>query len=152
MVCAAVHYAHQNLVVHRDLKPGNILVTPDGAPKLLDFGIAKLLRPEFGAHMGLTRTEFQPMTPEFASPEQVLGQPINTASDIYSLGVILYRLLTGRHPYELKTHTALELERAIVETEPERPSRFLANAETPGAADARLLRGDLDTIVLMAMR
>ncbi|HJZ97214.1 MAG TPA: hypothetical protein VKE70_11965, partial [Candidatus Solibacter sp.] len=117
-----------------------------------DFGIAKLLRPEFGAHMGLTRTELQPMTPEFASPEQILGQPINTASDIYSLGVILYRLLTGRHPYELKTHTALELERAICETEPERPSRFLARAEAPGAADARQLRGDLDTIVLMAMR
>jgi non-specific serine/threonine protein kinase/serine/threonine-protein kinase len=152
VVLGAVHFAHQNLIVHRDLKPSNILVTAEGAPKLLDFGIAKLLRPEFGAHMGLTRTELQPMTPEFASPEQILGQPINTASDTYSLGVILYRLLTGRHPYELKTHTPAELERAICVTEPERPSRFAARSETAAKADASLLRGDLDTIVLMAMR
>jgi non-specific serine/threonine protein kinase/serine/threonine-protein kinase len=151
VVLGAVHFAHQHLVVHRDLKPGNILVTAEGAPKLLDFGIAKLLLPEL-AQMGLTRTELQPLTPMFASPEQILGQPINTASDIYSLGVILYRLLTGRHPYELKTHTALELERAICETEPEPPSRFAAAAETPARGDASLLRGDLDTIVLMAMR
>jgi non-specific serine/threonine protein kinase/serine/threonine-protein kinase len=152
IVVGAVHFAHQNLVVHRDLKPSNILVTADGTPKLLDFGIAKLLLPEFGAHMGLTRTELQPMTPEFASPEQILGQPINTASDIYSLGVIFYRLLTGRHPYELKTKTPVELERAICETEPERPSRFAARSQTGAKADATLLRGDLDTIVLMAMR
>jgi non-specific serine/threonine protein kinase/serine/threonine-protein kinase len=152
VVLSAVHFAHQNLIVHRDLKPSNILVTADGAPKLLDFGIAKLLRPEFGAHMGLTRTELQPMTPEFASPEQILGQPINTASDIYSLGVILYRLLTGSHPFELKTHTAVELERAICETEPERPSRFAAHSSGAAKVDASLLRGDLDTIVLMAMR
>ena len=152
VVLSAVHYAHQNLVVHRDLKPGNILVAPDGAPKLLDFGIAKLLRPEYAAHMGLTRTALQPMTPEFASPEQVRGQPITTASDIYSLGVILYRLLTGRHPYELKTSTALELERAICETEPEKPSKLAAGAEAGAVTDRRALRGDLDTIVLMAMR
>jgi eukaryotic-like serine/threonine-protein kinase len=152
VVLGAVHFAHQHLVVHRDLKPSNILVTAAGSPMLLDFGIAKMLRPEFGANMGLTRTELQPMTPEFASPEQILGQPINTASDIYSLGVILYRLLTGSHPYEIKTQSALELERAICETEPERPSRFAARAAPPGSVDAGQLRGDLDTIVLMAMR
>jgi eukaryotic-like serine/threonine-protein kinase len=95
VVLGAVHYAHQNLVVHRDLKPANILVTPAAVPKLLDFGIAKLLRAEYSAYMGLTRTALQPMTPEFASPEQILGQPITTASDIYSLGVILYSLLAG---------------------------------------------------------
>src|SRR5207237_7185367 len=105
-VCGAVHYAHQNLVVHRDLKPANILITPDGVPKLLDFGIAKLLRPEYAAPaIGITRTRMQPMTPKYASPEQVLGQPITTASDIYSLGVLLYELLTGRHPFESQGHS-----------------------------------------------
>src|SRR5207237_10617342 len=98
-VCAAVTYAHQNLVVHRDLKPSNILITPDGSPKLLDFGIAKLLKAEYANTIAVTRTDLRPMTPEYASPEQVLGQPITTASDIYSLGVLLYRLLTGVHPY-----------------------------------------------------
>jgi serine/threonine protein kinase len=152
-VLGAVHYAHQNLIVHRDLKPGNILVTAEGVPKLLDFGIAKLLRPEYLAgSIGLTRTEMQPMTPEYASPEQVLGHPITTATDIYSLGVILYRLLTGCHPYELKTSSSFELERAICESEPEKPSRFAGRSQQPASlAEARMLRGDLDTIALKAI-
>jgi eukaryotic-like serine/threonine-protein kinase len=149
-VCSAVTYAHQNLVVHRDLKPGNILITADGTPKLLDFGIAKLLRPEYSTSMAMTRTDLRPMTPEYASPEQVLGGPITTASDIYSLGVLLYRLLTGFHPYQLKTQTALELEKAICLTEPERPSTSVLHAGDDGLA--RLLKGDLDMIVLKAMR
>lgn len=147
-VCAAVHYAHRNLVVHRDLKPGNILVTPEGTPKLLDFGIAKLLRPEYGAGaIGLTRT-MQPMTPEYASPEQVLGQPITTSSDVYSLGVLLYRLIAGRHPYEMSTLSAAEMERVVCETNPDRPSA----AATSEAGGRRLAASDVDNIVLMAMR
>jgi serine/threonine protein kinase len=148
-VCAAVHYAHQNLVVHRDLKPSNILVTPQTVPKLLDFGIARLLKAEYACQtVGITRTEMQPMTPEYASPEQILGRPITTATDVYSLGVLLYRLLTDQHPFQLKTHSVLELERAICETEPEKPS--LA-AGRRGEFSRRLGR-DLDNIVLMAMR
>lgn len=149
-VCAAVHCAHRNLVVHRDLKPGNILVTPDGTPKLLDFGIAKLLRPEFGTGaIGLTRT-LQPMTPEFASPEQVTGQPITTSSDVYSLGVLLYRLIAGKHPYVMNTASAAEVERVICETIPERPT-LAARARSP-ARRKPAGSSDLDNIVLMAMR
>jgi hypothetical protein len=159
-VCSGVTYAHQNLVVHRDLKPGNILITPEGVPKLLDFGIAKLLKPEYSTSMAMTRSDLRPMTPEYASPEQVLGGPITTASDIYSLGVLLYRLLTGFHPYQLKTQSALELERAICQTEPERPSTSVMHGGGDGVVAlegrrdilARQLKGDLDMIVLMAMR
>ena len=146
-LCAAVHFAHQNLVVHRDLKPANILVTPQGIPKLMDFGIAKLLRPEYAAGpVGFTRTAAQPMTPEYASPEQIKGHPITTASDIYALGVLLYVLLAGAHPFERQTKSSYELERAICEGEVRKPS----DAASPEAA--RQLRGDLDMIVLAAMR
>ena len=144
IVCAAVHFAHQNLVVHRDLKPANILVTPEGTPKLLDFGIAKLLDPE-RHDPGLTELGLRPMTLESASPEQVGKRTITTASDVYSLGVLLYRLLTGRSPYgEIQEREALE--RAILEADPPRPSDVVEDRE-----EARSIAGDLDTIVLRAL-
>ncbi|HWN41235.1 MAG TPA: serine/threonine-protein kinase [Thermoanaerobaculia bacterium] len=144
IVCAAVHFAHQNLVVHRDLKAANILVTPDGTPKLLDFGIAKLLDPE-RHEPGLTELGIRPMTLESASPEQVGRGAITTASDVYSLGVLLYRLLTDHSPYgEIKEREALE--RAILGTDPLRPSDVAGDRE-----NARRLAGDLDTIVLRAL-
>jgi non-specific serine/threonine protein kinase/serine/threonine-protein kinase len=148
-VCAAVHYAHQNLVVHRDLKPSNILVTPAGAPRLLDFGIAKLLSAEEGAAR-TTLTMARAMTPEYASPEQVRGQPITTASDVYSLGVLLCEVLTGRLPYELSGREPLEVAAAVTGSPPRAPST-LALGEAGGVAP-RELQGDLDTIVLMALR
>jgi eukaryotic-like serine/threonine-protein kinase len=152
-VCAAVTYAHQNLVIHRDLKPSNILVTPEGEPKLLDFGIAKLL--SAGDEL-FTQTipALRVMTPEYASPEQVKGDKIMTTSDVYSLGVLLYELLTGQRPYRLKTRTAEEISRAITNQEPERPSTALAKEGHPPSSilNPRSLRGDLDNIVLMAMR
>ncbi len=115
-VCEAVQYAHQNLIVHRDLKPSNILVTPEGTPKLLDFGIAKLLETD-EASSALTKTQF-PFTPEYASPEQVSKQPINTATDIYSLGVLLYELLTGKKPYDLKKLSLSQIAHVISEADP----------------------------------
>ncbi len=143
-VCGAVAYAHQHLVIHRDLKPSNIFVTSEGEVKLLDFGIAKVLGADDEAAFQ-TMTELRVMTPEYASPEQVQGETITTASDIYSLGVVLFELLTGTKPYRLTTRSAKELERAITEMEPERPS-------TIAAANQPALRGDLDNIVLMALR
>jgi serine/threonine-protein kinase len=164
-ICSAVQYAHQNLVIHRDLKPGNILVTSDGTPRLLDFGIAKLLNPDaLDVEAPPTATGMHVMTPAYASPEQVRGDPLTTASDVYSLGVVLYELLTGRRPYDLRTASHMEIYRAVCEQEPVRPSTVVTGGDeeshravasrgagTPQKLN-RLLRGDLDNIVLMAMR
>jgi tetratricopeptide (TPR) repeat protein/tRNA A-37 threonylcarbamoyl transferase component Bud32 len=138
-VCAAVQSAHQSLVVHRDLKPGNILVTHDGTPKLLDFGLAKLLVPDLEG--GQTTLGFRMMTPDYASPEQVKAEPVTTATDVYSLGVVLYELLTGQRPYRVKTTSWAELERHVCQTDPTSPGMLVPE-----------LRGDLETIVLKAMR
>jgi eukaryotic-like serine/threonine-protein kinase len=144
-LCEAVQFAHQNLVVHRDLKPDNILVTEDGTPRLLDFGTAKLLSPS-SAQLGseLTREGYQSFTPQYASPEQVLGNPITTASDTYSLGVLLYLLLTGVLPYELKELTTAEMLRVVCEDVPRRPAER--------SASRNHLDADLEEILLKALR
>jgi eukaryotic-like serine/threonine-protein kinase len=144
-VCAAVTYAHQNLVIHRDLKPSNILVNADGEPKLLDFGIAKLVAADDDIMLTQTAPGLRAMTPEYASPEQIKGERITTATDVYSLGVLLYELLTGTKPYRLKAPTNDEISRAITDQEPQRPSAV-------SASDRAALDSDLDNIVLMAMR
>ena len=123
-----MQYAHQNLVVHRDLKPGNILVTAAGVPKLLDFGIAKLLESDVDVTMASMRL----MTPACASPEQVRGEPITTATDIYSLGVLLYELLTGARPYQFTALTAEEIRRLVCETDPKKPSAVRRISEDLG--------------------
>jgi serine/threonine protein kinase len=147
-VLAAVAHAHANLIVHRDIKPSNVLVRTDGQVKLLDFGIAKLLEDEERAGVAtlLTREGGGPLTPEYAAPEQVNGAPITTATDVYALGVLLYVLLAGQHPAGPGPHSAANLVKAIVDTEPPRPS------DVAEPVLRRLLSGDLDTIVTKALK
>ena len=172
-ICSAVQYAHRNLVVHRDIKPANILVDDGGSPKLLDFGIAKLLNPEL-AGAGATATAMV-MTPEYASPEQARGDRITTATDVYSLGVVVYELLTGHRPYRLTSRQPIDVLKAVSEQEPESPSRAVERTEERTAPQGgepiqitpksvartregtperlkRRLRGDLDNILMLALR
>jgi serine/threonine protein kinase/tetratricopeptide (TPR) repeat protein len=164
-VCAAVAYAHRNLIVHRDLKPSNIFVTAGGEVKLLDFGIAKLINADASA--GQTATQARMMTPEYAAPEQVLGEPITTATDVYAIGVLLYELLCGRLPYARADAGAISWSKAVVEETPEPVYRALYRTTTRGAARTgeataaargtalpglrRILRGDLDRILQRAL-
>ena len=170
-VCSAVQHAHRNLIVHRDLKPSNILITEDGEVKLLDFGIAKLLNPDWEMSVALTRSQVRLMTPEYAAPEQVRGHSITTATDVYALGVLLYEILSGRRPYKLRNRVQAEIERIICEVSPTRPSTAITELEegqepkpdtSPEAVSRarrtgvnrlkKTLQGDLDNIVLMALR
>jgi len=165
-LCSAVEYAHRNLIVHRDIKPGNILVSTEGVPKLLDFGIAKLVNPRFSGNAG-TMTGLV-MTPEYASPEQVRGEPVTTTSDVYSLGVLLYLLLTGHPPYRFKSRQTVDVLRAVCDDEPEKPSTAVGRTQHAGGGPKpedvslareenpqqlrRRLSGDLDTMLLKALR
>jgi serine/threonine-protein kinase len=172
-VATVVQYAHQNLVVHRDLKPNNILITQDGEPKLLDFGIAKILSPEGERFETVTQRGVWNLTPEFASPEQIKGETITTSSDVYSLGILLYKLLTGHSPYKIKSVFHSDISKIITESEPTKPSEIIyktieneseeikseINPETIGIARNesvdklhKKLIGDLDNIVSMAIR
>ncbi len=157
-VLTALRHAHQNLTVHRDLKPSNILVTEQGQARLLDFGIAKLMTEGEAQASDLTEIGGRALTPEYASPEQIAGQPVNTSSDLYSVGVLLYGLLSGHRPYDLTRDSRGALEEAVLSAEPARPSqreltREIADARatTPGKL-AQTLAGDLDTITLRALK
>ncbi len=161
-VCRAVQFAHQNFIVHRDLKPDNILITKDGTPKLLDFGIAKLVSE---AENDLPQTRFQPFTPEYAAPEQIANQPISAASDVYSLGVILYELLTGAKPYKFNSNDSLAAINSQFETAPAKPSAVNSRFQIPDSGfgnaktnlkskiqNSKSLKGDLDTILLKSLK
>lgn len=174
-VCSAVEYAHEKHIIHRDLKPANILITKEGVPRLLDFGIAKLLDPDLFHTRLVTQTTWRPMTPEYASPEQVRGREVTKSTDIYSLGVMLYELLTDHRPYRAASQSLLEMERSICEEEAEKPSTVVGRTENrvSGATPVttvitpelvarnrgvestelrRRLQGDLDTILMKALR
>jgi eukaryotic-like serine/threonine-protein kinase len=174
-VCSAVEYAHEKLIIHRDLKPANILITNGGVPRLMDFGISKLLDPGLFHTRLVTQTTWRPMTPEYASPEQVRGQEVTRSTDIYSLGVLLYELLTDHRPYRTTSHSLLEVERSICEEEAEKPSTVVGRTESRMSENTQIttvitpdlvarnrgmesvelrrrLQGDLDTILMKALR
>ena len=174
-VCSAVQYAHEKRVIHRDLKPSNILIANGGVPRLLDFGIAKLINPDCFQTPLVTRTDWRPMTPEYASPEQIRGQAVTAATDVYSLGVLFFELLSGHRPFHSVGQSLLEMERIVCETDPEKPSVVIHRTEQKTSRDGgpptaitpesvsqqrglrpaelqRRLRGDLDTIAMKALR
>lgn len=166
-VCAAVHYAHRNLVLHRDLKPGNILVADDGTVKLLDFGIARVMEPHGSSYQAMTQAAIPRLTPEYAAPEQVMGTAMTTATDVYALGVVLYELLTGLRPYEIPSRSLMAVQKLILEVDPALPSRAVEEEGVKAAVGGGesvaaergmtftglrdTLRGDLDAIVMKAL-